>query len=141
MKTVIFILALLTGSFLEAQETLTPKTGKIIATVPNVSGTEGEVLFVLYNSENFMQREAEHVRLSQIENGQATGVFENIPSGTYAVVVLHDKNGNHRMDFDSQGMPLEDYGTSGTRVVHGPPNWLASRFQFEGGDKELEIRF
>lgn len=141
MKTVIFILALLTGSLLKAQDAQNQITGKITATVPNVSGSEGEVIFVLYNSENFMQQEVQHVSLSPIKDGKATGVFKNIPVGTYAVVVLHDRNGNHRMDFDSNGMPQEAYGSSGNSLSYGPPSWQSSKFEFDGSNKELEIRF
>lgn len=141
MKTLILILALITGSIVNAQQEKAGENGKITATVPNVNGTEGEVLFALYTSETFMKKQADFVALSEIKDGKATGVFENVPEGTYAVVVLHDKNGNKRMDFDSSGIPQENYGTSGNSMSYGPPNWMASKFEFDGTSKELEIRF
>ncbi|MFC2114734.1 DUF2141 domain-containing protein [Bacteroidota bacterium] len=40
-------------------------------------------------------------------------VLDNIPYGTYAISVLHDKNENNKMDYNLLGMPLEGFGTSG----------------------------
>lgn len=138
MKTIALLLAMLVGSLVFGQ---TESTGKITATVPNVNGTDGQVLFALYTEDNFMKREPDFSAVSKITDGQASVVFENLPNGTYALVALHDKNGNHRMDFDGSGMPQEDYDSSGNSISYGPPNWMESKFDFEGGEKELEIRF
>ena len=138
MKTIALLLAMLVGSLMFGQ---TESTGKITATVPNINGTGGEVLFALYTEGNFMKREPDFSAMSKIKDGQATVIFENVPGGTYALVALHDKNGNHRMDFDADGMPQEDYGSSGNSISYGPPSWIESKFDFKGGEKELEIRF
>lgn len=114
----------------------------IKVTVPNVSGTEGEVLMVLYDSwEAFANRKPLAAKNSKINDGIATVVFENVSPGTYAVVCLHDKNGNERMDFDSSGMPLEDYGSSNNRMQMGPPNFEDAKFVVENKSLDLTVRF
>ncbi|MCM8570712.1 DUF2141 domain-containing protein [Gramella jeungdoensis] len=138
MKTIALLLAMLLGSLMYGQ---TDATGKITATVPNVNGSDGEVLFALYTEDNFMKREANFSAMSKIVDGKAVGVFDNVPEGTYALVAMHDKNSNKRMDFDTSGMPQEDYGTSGNSMSFGPPNWMESKFDFDGNKKEIEIRF
>ncbi len=49
---------------------------------------------------------------SGVTNGQAVVDFVNTPFGDYALGVLHDENGNGRMDTDWLGRPLEGYGAS-----------------------------
>lgn len=139
MKTLILLLAMFVGSFMYSQETSTP-TGKITVKVPNANSDEGDMLFALYSEDNFLQGRPKFSALSKIKDGYASGTFENVPEGTYSVVILHDKNGNHQMDFDQSGMPLEGYGTSGNAYNYGPPTWEDSHFSYDGKDTEMEIR-
>ena len=138
MKTLAVLAAILFGSILNAQ---TDKTGSISATVPNVTGTEGSVKFGLYSEETFMKKAPEFSVKAKIRDGKAIANFENVPQGTYAVLVMHDKNENNKMDFDANGMPLEDYGSSGNALSYGPPVWEESKFEFDGNSKEMVIKF
>jgi len=114
----------------------------IKVTVPNVTGTDGVVLFALYDSsEKFMNRETLASKSSTIENGTAMVKFENIVPGTYAIVCLHDKNGNQRMDFTSEGMPGEDYAISNNVYLMGPPNFEDAKFTVENKSLDLTIKF
>ena len=114
----------------------------ISVTIPNVSGTEGEVIIVLYNSsESFAKREPIATKNSKINEGTASVVFENITPGSYAIVCLHDKNGNERMDFDANGMPIESYGMSNNKMLMGPPNFEDAKFTVENKSLDLTIRF
>lgn len=114
----------------------------ITVTVPNISGTEGEVLVVLYNSsESFAKREPIATKKSKIVDGKISVIFEDIAAGTYAVVCLHDKNANKRMDFDSNGMPQEAYGSSNNRMRMGPPNFEDAKFTVENKSLDLTVRF
>ncbi|TBW28930.1 DUF2141 domain-containing protein [Gramella sp. KN1008] len=117
MKTIALLLAMFVASLMYGQD---EASGRISATVNNVSGTQGEVLFALYTEDNFMKKEPNFSAMSKITDGIATVVFENVPEGTYALVVMHDKNSNKQMDFDPNGMPKEDYGTSGNTMSFGP---------------------
>lgn len=140
MKTLILLLAMFAGSFMYSQTT-SENTGKITVNVTNASNDEGAVLFGLYTKDNFLQSAPPFAAHSEIKEGKATATFENVPSGTYAIAIFHDKNGNHQMDFDESGMPLEEYATSGEPISYGPPTWEASNFSYDGSDKELDIRF
>lgn len=114
----------------------------IKVTVPNISQPDGVVLFALYDSnEKFMNRETLASKSSTIENGAAMVTFENIAPGTYAIVCLHDRNGNQRMDFNSEGMPAEDYGISNNVFLMGPPNFEDAKFTVENKSLDLTINF
>lgn len=142
MKTLAFLLAMLVGSIVYAQETVdsSKSSGTIKATVPNLKSDEGQVLFALYTEDNFLMQPSIYPAKSEMHDGKAYAIFENVPAGTYAIVVLHDKNSNKKMDFDSSGMPMEDYGTSGNTMSYGPPNWTDANFDFDGSQKNIDIR-
>ena len=138
------ILAVLASIFffnvLTAQENQEEK-GRITVIVNNATSDEGEVLFGLYTEDTFMKTEPEFRALSEVKDGVAKATFKDIPEGTYAIIALHDKNGNKRMDFDSSGMPMESYGTSGNSMVYGPPQWQESKFSYNEELRSIEIRF
>ena len=114
----------------------------ITVTVCNVSSAEGTVIFALYDSnEKFMKREQMASKSGNIANDSTTITFENILPGTYAIVCLHDKNGNQRMDFTAEGMPAEDYGISNNVILMGPPNFEDAKFVVGNKSLDLTIKF
>ena len=76
-----------------------------------------------------------------IENGKSVVTFKEVPAGEYAIICYHDKNNNDQMDFTPQGMPLEDYGTSGNVVSFGPPTFENAKFTVSDKNVSLEIKF
>tara|TARA_R110002073_G_scaffold139232_2_gene289282 strand:- start:58243 stop:59235 length:993 start_codon:yes stop_codon:yes gene_type:complete len=112
----------------------------IQATVENVSGTEGKVHFALYTKETFM-KEPVASKVGTIVDGKATVTFEDIKNGAYAIVCFHDKNENNTMDFQANGMPLEDYGSSNNKFRMGPPLFEDAKFTVENKSLNLGIRF
>jgi len=47
-----------------------------------------------------------------VNDGNCVVSFSDLPSGSYAVAVFHDKNGNHKLDKNLFGAPTESYGFS-----------------------------
>jgi uncharacterized protein (DUF2141 family) len=43
-------------------------------------------------------------------------VFDELPSGACAVAVVHDENGNGRLDKNSLGIPTEGYDVPNNRT-------------------------
>lgn len=76
-----------------------------------------------------------------ITSGSARCVFRALPSGSYAVCVMHDENGNKKLDSNFLGIPNEGYGASNNRTyAMSPPKWEESRFELgEGEKKSLSI--
>jgi uncharacterized protein (DUF2141 family) len=55
---------------------------------------------------------------------RVTLVFRQLPTGTYAVAVYHDENGNGRLDTNVIGVPSEPYGFSRDAAgTLGPPKF------------------
>jgi uncharacterized protein (DUF2141 family) len=66
--------------------------------------------------------------------------FEGVPSGTYALVVLHDENMNGKVDTNWLGIPKEGYGFSnGAKASSRAPSFSAASFAYDGKDLDLTI--
>ena len=138
MKLLVSILA---GVMLFISNTITAQNKtSITATVVNVTSDSGKVGFALYNKTTFMMRPLQS-KNAKIENGKSTVIFKNIKAGEYAVICFHDKNDNGRMDFQENGMPLEDYGASNNVMNFGPPRYDDAKFVVTNKNVTLEIKF
>ena len=136
MKTFITLSLILCTLSSFGQETLS-----LDVAVTNATSDEGTVEFGLYTKDTFMKAPPAQAKTSTIKDGKAQVVFENIEPGTYAVIAFHDANGNEKMDFETNGMPKESYGTSNNVMTMGPPNWEDSKFELKEKSTSIEIRF
>ena len=60
--------------------------------------------------------------------------------GGYAVAVIHDENGNAKLDTFA-GIPREGFGFSRNPAIRfGPPRFDAARFPFAAGAEKQQIR-
>ena len=141
MKTILISITLtLTSLLLTAQNTSNVSTDgtTITVTVP-VPTSEGKVYFSLHNETTFMKKSLVDLE-SEIVDGKATVIFNNVAPGTYGVLLFHDKNGNQMMDFEPNGMPKEMFGVSNNVMSMGPPMWDNAKFEVTNEPIELEIR-
>lgn len=66
--------------------------------------------------------------------------FEGLPLGNYAVAVIHDENGNSRLDTFA-GIPREGFGFSRNPVIRfSAPRFAAARFTVTGDANQQQIR-
>ena len=113
----------------------------ITVTIDNAKNDKGKVLMSLHTADTFMKGKGILDAESEIKDGKVTITFENVTAGEYAIMALHDENGNKRMDFRENGMPLESYGMSNNPMSFGPPQYGDAKFKVEDKDLELNIRF
>lgn len=138
MKLIVSITAsllLFATSIVKAQDKVT-----ITATVVNVTSEKGKVGFALYDKENFMKKPIATAE-AKINGKISEVVFKDIAPGNYAVICYHDKNNNDKMDFATNGMPLEDYGASNNVMNFGPPTFENAKFTVSDKNVSLEIKF
>ena len=65
--------------------------------------------------------------------------FDGLPLGHYAVAVIHDENGNAKLDTFA-GIPREGFGFSRNPAIHfGPPRFAAARFAVTGDANQQQI--
>ena len=119
---------------------LTSGNQEITVTVVNAMTDNGKVSFALYDQVTFMKTPLKGAS-AKIIKGKSTVTFKNITQGEYSVICFHDKNNNGKIDFNENGMPLEDYGASNNNMDFGPPSFLDSKFTVIEEDVCLEIKF
>lgn len=135
-----FIVAILATTMLFITNSITAQNNTITATVINVTSDTGKVGFALYNKTDFRIKPMQN-SASKIVNGKSVVVFENVETGEYAIICYHDKNNNDKMDFEANGMPLEDYGASNNVMNFGPPKFEDAKFSIIDKNVSLEIKF
>jgi uncharacterized protein (DUF2141 family) len=63
-----------------------------------------------------------------------------VPPGDYALLVLHDENGNNKVD-TMLGIPREGVGFSrNPRLMFGPPRFEAVRIHIPAGASETDVK-
>ena len=109
--------------------------------VGNVTQPKGNIRIAVYDSETWLDTER-WVAAKRIpaETGPDVAATFELPSGTYAVAVLHDVNGNEKMDYGLIRLPKEPYGFSNGVVPRfGPPAFEDSAFVVADEDLNIAI--
>ncbi len=79
-------------------------------------------------------------RLTVPTNLAGSLVFGDLPSGTYALALIHDENGNRKLD-TTLGIPREGFGFSRNPAIRfGPPKFASARVAISTGQTEEAIR-
>jgi uncharacterized protein (DUF2141 family) len=66
--------------------------------------------------------------------------FEGLPSGNYAIALIHDENGNNKLD-TFMGIPREGFGFSRNPVIRfGAPKFEAADFAVTSGTVDQTVR-
>ncbi|HDZ04126.1 hypothetical protein LCGC14_0217860 [marine sediment metagenome] len=139
MKKLLFTITVLAMTLtMNAQE----KEGVTLTVIiENVLNNEGHVLSALHSEDTFMKADGIKTTYDKAEEGELILTIENVQPGDYAFSVLHDANDNQRMDFETNGMPLENYAMSNNPMLMGPPTFSDVKFSVATDDMEIKLRF
>lgn len=138
--TAIFALVVVFQTSMQPAKKEATEKRTITVIVPNVTSNKGTVNYALYTKEGFMVTPVE-TQSSTVKGKKSTVVFKDVASGEYAVICFHDANSNKKMDFEPNGMPLEDYGISNNPMSFGPPQYDTAKFVVADKNVTLEIKF
>ena len=121
-------------------------TGNIEVSIQNIDmDEEGNLVILLFNSEeSWLEVELFYkiIKVSPVKETEKI-VFENIPFGSdYAIEVVHDENGNLKMDMRilPYPKPKEGVGVSNNTVRAGPPEYEKAKFSLDKPTIELVIQ-
>ena len=120
------------------------KTLSLTIEVKNLRSEKGVVQFALYNKDGSIPDEDYEnyykIVKGEIVNGSSTITFKNIPSGKYAVNILHDENKNGKID---KGfiLPIEGIGFSNFRSIGltNRPNFSKASFELKE-NKSINVK-
>ena len=110
--------------------------------IEGLPSREGLVYVSLFDSaEGWMKKGVRGLRLAVPAEGPVRLRVDDLPEGRYAFSVLHDANGNGRMDKNVVGMPTEAYGFSNNAAGQfGPPKFEDAVFQVEASGAVQRIK-
>ncbi|MDO8493786.1 MAG: DUF2141 domain-containing protein [Deltaproteobacteria bacterium] len=120
--------------------------GKVKVKIEGIKKEKGEVGTAIFSTKKGypvhidQAYEAEWVPLQGEKSLQV--MFDGLPAGEYAVSVLHDENGNRKMERSTLGFPKEGVGFSNDqKVVLSSPKFEKCKFTIaEGEEKEVLIK-
>jgi len=139
MKLLFLTMALTLISTLGFSQDINGQT--LTITIENARSDDGKMVVALNTKDTFLKLQPIQSAEVDIKDGKATVSFENVQPGEYAIMALHDLNGNQSMDFEANGMPKESYGTSNNPRSFGPPTYDDAKFNVGKEDLTLSIRF
>jgi uncharacterized protein (DUF2141 family) len=109
-------------------------------TVKNVKDAKGEVRVGLFKDDKTFLKDAWMGKIVKAATGEVKVVFENVPTGTYAISVIHDENENKELDSNFFGIPKEGFGFSNDAMgTFGPPDFAKASFAVTAESKGVTI--
>jgi uncharacterized protein (DUF2141 family) len=82
----------------------------------NVGGTrsdKGQILVAIYDKAENWNKSVGPVATQKVDaSRQGVVLHFQLPPGTYALELMHDENGNGKLDKNAMGIPTEGYGYS-----------------------------
>lgn len=117
-------------------------TTELTVEIHGLDSDEGTLMIAIYGSEGQWLSQPSFRKSSDIRNGTATVVFDNIPVGIYGISTYHDENNNSKLDTGLFGIPSEPYASSrGAKGMFGPPKWNDAKFKVSNVSHKEEIKF
>ncbi len=115
---------------------------KLKVEVIGLRSNKGQVMMALYReTDDFPTKKGRYKYLLLTPHNQiATGVFDDLHPGKYAVAVILDENKSFDMDKNMFGFPLEQYGFSNNaREQLSAPSFQKASFELHT-DRKIQIR-
>lgn len=119
--------------------------GTIVVTAVGIrTGEGGSLIFALYKDKaGWLDEDKTFLRkVVQATSDSMTVAFEGVPyDSTYAVEIIHDKNGNGKLDMKKfpYPRPKEGGGVSNNTFRLGPPAYDKARFVLAGPAVSVRI--
>lgn len=134
LRPVILSAAILAG--FSTQSFAADLTVSIIGAKP----AQGQFLVSVFDrSETWMKIPVVSQTLNVAADGSSGSVFD-LPAGTYAIALVHDANGNGKMDSTKLGFPSEAFGFSnGARARFCQPSFGKAAFRLTEPGTRLTI--
>jgi uncharacterized protein (DUF2141 family) len=123
----------------------TKDTGTLTVRVTGARNTKGKIGVTLFqDAQGFPDDTSKAVRQESVDidpnTKSAQVTFKDVPQGTFAVSVLHDENGNGKMDKNFVGMPKEGYGASNNpKKKKRAPTFDEAKFSLNTSEQAIEI--
>lgn len=120
-----------------------PPVAALDLTITGLRSTKGNVLVCLTaNPKAFpdCSKDPQSRSMTAPASRAALLHFEGVPAGYYAVSLIHDENGNGKLDTRLM-IPREGFGFSrNPAIAFGPPKFASARFEVGTADAAQTVR-
>jgi uncharacterized protein (DUF2141 family) len=114
--------------------------GTVEVTVANVKDTTGTIRVGIFKDESTFLKEAYIGKVVKAGKGEVKVIFENVPSGKYALSVIHDENRNGELDSNLIGIPREGFAFGNDAMgTFGPPSFEKAAFEVSKEAKKMKV--
>ncbi len=119
------------------------QVGDISITVSSLKNGSGSVLIYLYQNEAGFPTEPDRALLNAkavIKENTCSYSFSDLPFGNYAISIVHDENGNNKLDTNFMGIPKEGIAASKNATgSFGPPKFKDAVFKHQNNQTKISI--
>ena len=113
----------------------------LTVTVSDIRTTTGTLQVSVSNTDDAWNNKAKPVAGQKVAvTGNEVVLHFTVPAGTYAVQVMHDANGNDKLDTNFMGIPVEGYGFSNNPTGLRKATFEEARFTVDDSPKAVVIR-
>jgi uncharacterized protein (DUF2141 family) len=121
-----------------------PGSGRLEVRVEGIEHEEGAMRFALFATPEGFPSDAataERVETLPVRGTSLTWSVDEVPTGLWAVAVLHDEDGDGEMATDWLGRPSEGWGVSNdARGSMGPPSFEDASFEIRDPETAIVIQ-
>lgn len=112
----------------------------LLVSIAGIEGDQGSVRVALFEGPAGFPDDPTHAAIVSPRDGEAAWSVR-VPRGTYALAVVHDRDGDGELDKNFLGMPRERYGFSnGARGTFGPPSFDDASFVVAESTVRVAVR-
>ena len=114
----------------------------LVVRVQGLNSAEGRVRVALYDQAKNFKKEKKAVTIQEAfaSTNPVLVTIRDLPPGTYAVQVVHDKDGDGKFDHLIGLFPREGYGLSGNDDLAKDETFENSQFNHDGADvQEISV--
>ena len=143
-RYVALILALAIGAAaLTSAAEATESPAALEVSISGLRNMKGNVLVCVTANPRFFpdcSKDPKSFRATVPARDSAQVSFRGIAQGTYAIALVHDENGNSKMDM-AVFLPREGFGFSrNPAIVTGPPKFKAAAFAIDAAEVSQQVK-
>ena len=96
-----------------------------------IEQVSGDLFVGFYNTSDSFLKKTTFGLIVNVTDKEMTIPCTGLSTGTYAISLYQDENGNKTLDKGAFGIPEEKYGFSNCTKLYGPPVFDQCKFEFK----------
>ena len=120
-----------------------PKNSKLEIQINQAESDKGMIRVLIFSKEaGFPDQPTKALKSLSLSPKNKSGILtvSDLPSGKYAISVIHDEDNDGKLTTNAVGYPTEKFGFSNNpKVYFSPPSFEKAAFELKSESKKIEI--